>query len=94
MMISRLLPALILASALVNTANAQHGTHTTNAKYEGKLQYDDEKHFKNVRQLTFGGDNAEAYFGLDGNHLPAYQSERRAELRPDILCQSTKVCKR
>ena len=24
-----------------------------------------EKHFKNVRQLTFGSDNAEAYFGFD-----------------------------
>lgn len=33
------------------------------------LIYKDEKHFKNVRQLTFGGDNAEAYFGFDNKHI-------------------------
>ncbi|HET9744259.1 MAG TPA: hypothetical protein VFP97_01020 [Chitinophagaceae bacterium] len=30
------------------------------------LQYPSEKHLKNVQQLTFGGDNAEAYFSFDG----------------------------
>lgn len=29
------------------------------------LKYPDELHFKNIRQLTFGGDNAEAYFSFD-----------------------------
>lgn len=33
------------------------------------LHYPDEKHFKNVQQLTFGGDNAEAYFSYDGQWL-------------------------
>lgn len=28
-----------------------------------------EKHLRNVRQLTFGGENAEAYFGQDGRRL-------------------------
>ncbi len=28
-----------------------------------------EIHLKNIRQLTFGGDNAEAYFNTDGNQL-------------------------
>lgn len=28
-----------------------------------------EKHFKNLRQLTFGGDNAEAYFSFGGDKL-------------------------
>ncbi len=28
-----------------------------------------EKHFSNIRQLTFGGDNAEAYFSFDGPKL-------------------------
>jgi len=35
--------------------------------------FDGEKHLKNVRQLTFGGENAEAYFGPDGKKL-IYQS--------------------
>src|SRR3954470_7404007 len=32
-----------------------------------------EKHFKNMQQLTFGGDNAEAYFSFDGKKL-SFQS--------------------
>jgi TolB protein len=31
--------------------------------------YPEETHLKNVRQLTFGGDNAEAYFSFDGKWL-------------------------
>ncbi len=31
--------------------------------------YPDEQHFKNMQQLTFGGDNAEAYFSYDGKWL-------------------------
>lgn len=33
------------------------------------LRYPEEKHFRNVRQLTFGGDNAEAYFSFDNKWL-------------------------
>ncbi|HEX8920505.1 MAG TPA: hypothetical protein VF766_03445, partial [Pyrinomonadaceae bacterium] len=34
-----------------------------------------EKHLRNVRQLTFGGENAEAYFSGDGREL-IFQSKR------------------
>jgi Tol biopolymer transport system component len=34
-----------------------------------------EKHLRNVRQLTFGGENAEAYFSADGQQL-IFQSKR------------------
>ena len=33
------------------------------------VKYPEEKHFKNIRQLTFGGDNAEAYFSSDGKKI-------------------------
>lgn len=33
------------------------------------LLYPDETHFKNIQQLTFGGDNAEAYWSSDGEYL-------------------------
>jgi Tol biopolymer transport system component len=33
------------------------------------LLYPEETHFKNIQQLTFGGDNAEAYFSYDGKYL-------------------------
>ena len=39
------------------------------------LQVDGEKRLKNIRQLTFGGENAEAYFSFDGKKL-IFQSKR------------------
>jgi hypothetical protein len=36
---------------------------------QDSLAYAEESHFKNIRQLTFGGDNAEAYFSFDGKWL-------------------------
>ncbi len=37
----------------------------------------EEKHLKNIKQLTRGGDNAEAYFSFDGKSL-AFQSNNKA----------------
>jgi TolB protein len=36
----------------------------------------EEKHLKNLTQLTFGGDNAEAYFSFDNTHL-SFQSNNK-----------------
>ncbi len=33
------------------------------------LHYPEEHHFKNLQQLTFGGDNAEAYFSFDSKYI-------------------------
>lgn len=45
------------------------------------LHYPDEKHFRNLQQLTFGGDNAEAYFSFDGKWL-IYQKTNPSENIP------------
>jgi Tol biopolymer transport system component len=37
--------------------------------FSDTLAYPEETRFKNIRQLTFGGDNAEAYFSYDGKYL-------------------------
>lgn len=42
---------------------------TPAAQEEGKLLYPEEKHFANVKQLTFGGENAEAYWSADSKQL-------------------------
>jgi TolB protein len=42
---------------------------------EDALARPDERHLRNVRQLTFGGENAEAYFSADGKRL-IFQSTR------------------
>ena len=33
------------------------------------IHFPSEKHLRNVRQLTFGGDNAEAYWSFDGKKI-------------------------
>ncbi|MEQ1623517.1 MAG: hypothetical protein ABL870_02445 [Sediminibacterium sp.] len=40
-----------------------------NSKPLDSVLFAGEKHFKNVRQLTFGGDNAEAYWSYDGKSI-------------------------
>jgi Tol biopolymer transport system component len=42
---------------------------------DGGLRLPAEKHFGNIKQLTFGGENAEAYFSSDGKQL-SFQSKR------------------
>lgn len=44
---------------------------------EGQLNYPQEKHFANVRQMTFGGDNAEAYWSFDSKKL-VFQASNKA----------------
>jgi Tol biopolymer transport system component len=42
---------------------------------ERSLSVKGERHLKNIKQLTFGGENAEAYFSFDGRQL-IFQSKR------------------
>lgn len=46
------------------------------------IHFAGENHFANVRQLTFGGDNAEAYFSYDGKYL-IYQ---KTNVKEGIMC--------
>ncbi len=48
-----------------------------NVAYQDTLKYPQEKHLKNLRQLTFGGDNAEAYWSFDSHKL-TFQATRAA----------------
>ena len=43
-----------------------------------------EKHLRNTRQLTFGGQNAEAYFSADGKKLIFQSTREPREVRPDL----------
>src|SRR6476659_1331747 len=42
---------------------------------QNSLAVDGVKHLVNIKQLTFGGENAEAYFSFDGKQL-IFQSKR------------------
>jgi TolB protein len=62
---------ILLAAALV-LAQSGAGSSQGNAS---SLALPSEKHLRNVRQLTDGGENAEAYFSGDGRQL-IFQSKR------------------
>lgn len=53
------------------------------------LQYPEETHFRNIRQLTFGGDNAEAYWSYDGKMI-VFQ---RTSVKDGIPCDQIYVGK-
>ena len=59
-----------------NATNPHKGGHDSHsdAAPDTTVHYKQEKHFKNVRQLTFGGDNAEAYFKFDNSGF-AFQAK-------------------
>ncbi len=47
----------------------KHDGKSGATKIVDKIHYKQEKHLKNIRQLTFGGDNAEAYWSFDDKKL-------------------------
>jgi TolB protein len=51
------------------------GLGATNIVNDDPLRLPQEIHLRNIRQLTFGGENAEAYFSADGKQL-IFQSTR------------------
>jgi TolB protein len=53
------------------------------------LLYPEETHFKNIQQLTFGGDNAEAYFSFDSKWL-IFQ---KTSLKEGIPCDQIFIAK-
>jgi len=54
---------VLLAAFTATVSFAQH------APAADTLHYPEETHFRNIRQLTFGGDNAEAYWSYDGKMI-------------------------
>jgi len=58
-----ILSAILLASSINLVAQKKNSSSLKNLKYK------QEKHFKNIKQLTFGGDNAEAYWSFDDTRL-------------------------
>ena len=56
--------SLMMGLALLTTL--LHGPVAAGEGEEGRILYPGEDHLANIRQLTFGGENAEAYWSPDG----------------------------
>ena len=59
----------IILTLTITLLSCKNSTNHDNNKQTENLKYDKEKHLKNITQLTFGGDNAEAYFSFDDTKL-------------------------
>jgi Tol biopolymer transport system component len=68
----RYLSLLIISFLLLNCA--QETPDSTYNPGNDTLRYEGEKHFRNIQQLTFGANNAEAYWGFDDEAL-IFQSD-------------------
>jgi Tol biopolymer transport system component len=63
-----LLSIFLIFSFLI-AKSSEPDTNKTVAPIANIKHYPQEKHLKNIKQLTFGGDNAEAYFSFDNSMI-------------------------
>ncbi len=88
----RILVLLILPAMILGVMAFRKGSVSVTSTMVAPgdtLQYPDEKHFKNIQQLTTGGDNAEAYFSFDGKYI-IFQ---RTNPKEGIMCDQMFVGK-
>jgi len=75
----------LLFSCKTEKKDAKNGDAVAGAtKIVNEIQYPQEKHLKNIKQLTFGGDNAEAYWSFDGKKL-VFQASNHWDLECDQI---------
>lgn len=80
---------LITAFAIVSFDNSSAENKTpTKLQPDDKLVMQGEKHLRNIKQLTNGGENAEAYFVADGSRL-SFQSKREGRKCDQIYTMNT-----
>jgi len=63
----KIIASLLAASLMLGACN--NSSKVTGSPAADTLRYAEETHFRNIQQLTFGGDNAEAYWSYDGKYL-------------------------
>ena len=68
-------PLITSVLLFIAISAAAFGIRSPKASIQNDLALPQEKHLRNIRQLTFGGENAEAYFSGDGQRL-IFQSTR------------------
>lgn len=71
---------MILSFSCINSKQAAQ-----QVPYADTLRYTDEIHFKNIQQLTFGGDNAEAYWSYDSKYLVFQRTNPKEGLNCDQI---------
>ena len=81
-----------IAASLFTSGVNRETVAAADAKDPGTVAFPGEKHLANVRQLTFGGQNAEAYFSVDDKYLSFqhqgqfYDPQTGAPTGPNVPC--------
>lgn len=70
------LPLFFACGAEEKTEHVDETT-VTETENTDTLRYEQEVHLKNIKQLTFGGDNAEAYWSFDDSRI-TFQAKNKA----------------
>lgn len=73
---------LSIVTVMVFGCNSSNKVSAAGQHITDTLKYPEETHFRNIQQLTFGGDNAEAYWSYDGKWL-VFQ---RTQPKEGIMC--------
>lgn len=64
-----IIPFYIACNSNGDEENSQNVDQTSGATKKSSIHYEEEVHLKNIKQITFGGDNAEAYWSFDDQQL-------------------------
>lgn len=80
-MMKKTIPFLLVLNVFIVSCGHRHDHKHDQGKSEvpvkTEVHYAEEKHLTNIRQLTFGGDNAEAYFSFN-DQMIVFQSNNPA----------------
>jgi len=68
---------IVVLSACNDVKNPHNASSDHQMKADTTTHYPQEKHLSNIKQLTFGGDNAEAYFSFDDSKI-VFQAKNSA----------------
>ncbi|HKJ06190.1 MAG TPA: hypothetical protein VJ970_01855, partial [Flavobacteriaceae bacterium] len=84
----KLLPifiAVLFFGCKTSKNNTSYDAKSGASKIVNTIHYPQEKHLKNIKQLTFGGDNAEAYWSTDGSKLVFQSNNKKWGLECDQI---------
>lgn len=84
----RLFTLSVAALALLAGCNRNQPANTeatATTTTDSLVHYKEETHLANVRQLTFGGENAEAYWSFDGTRLTFQRTDKKNGLPCDQI---------
>ncbi len=76
--------SLLLITIFTACNNSSKIATTYNAAAD-TLRYMEESHFRNIQQLTFGGDNAEAYWSYDSKHIVFQRTNAKEGINCDQI---------